>query len=82
MSKETLEIICYDEDLMMDDCVGKDSFKASSLIGLKQWFPLKYKGKLSAEILLETFYMREEDNAEFVNLDTFEEMLKLGAPGT
>lgn len=30
---------------------------------------------------METIYLRDEENAELVNLDTFEEMLKLGTPG-
>ena len=34
---------------------------------------------MSAEILLDTHYLREEDEAEMVNLDTFEEMMKLGS---
>lgn len=35
LSRETLEIVCYDEDLMMDDCVGQETYKASQIVGVK-----------------------------------------------
>lgn len=53
---DSLSIICYDEDLVMEEYIGKATFKVKDLIDCKQrtWMPLIYKGKKAAEILIET----------------------------
>lgn len=51
--KEKLKFICYDEDFIMDACVGEATFKATEIAGKKQWFQLDYKGKLAAKLLMD-----------------------------
>jgi Ca2+-dependent lipid-binding protein len=51
--KDNLKFTCYDEDFIMDSCVGEAVFKVTELVGKKQWFTLEYNGKLAAKILMD-----------------------------
>jgi Ca2+-dependent lipid-binding protein len=55
--EEQIFFKCFDEDLLDNDIVGETSLKVYHLcseISSRKWLPLKYKGKKSAMILLET----------------------------
>ena len=49
---DDLKFTCFDEDLIMDDCVGEATFKASELINVNKWITLEFKHKKAAEILI------------------------------
>jgi hypothetical protein len=57
---DRLKITCFDEDLIMDSHVGQQTYRVSDLAEQRRWFPLQYKGKKSAEILLDSEYVLEE----------------------
>ena len=53
-----LKITCYDEDLIMDDFLAQHSYKIEELnCNTKKWFPLHYKTKEAARILIEAKYI-------------------------
>lgn len=57
----SLKVRCYDEDLLSDDFVGEATFKVSQLVrefGVPKLSKvlLKFKGKLAAEIALESTF--------------------------
>ncbi len=59
MSQDNLKIVCYDEDLISNDVVGECYLKPTKLFSTdfkRHWLPLTFKGKKSAEILLEAKY--------------------------
>lgn len=79
---DNLKFTCYDEDFIMDSCVGEAIFRAAELAGKNQWFQLDYKNKLAAKILIECkFIPRILKQTTALNRgDSFEEYLELGSP--
>lgn len=56
---DKMQVKCYDEDWLTDEVVGEAQIEATILcekISTRKWLPLKYNGKKSAMILLETKY--------------------------
>lgn len=48
---------CYDEDIMVDDLVGEETFTVSELCQARkynaQWFQINYQGESAGEIYME-----------------------------
>jgi Ca2+-dependent lipid-binding protein len=61
--QDTIKIGCYDQDPFTNDLVGEISVPVSTFSSpYSGWMTLEYKGKRSAEILLQSEYLPPREN--------------------
>ena len=74
--EDSIKMTCFDEDVIMDSCVGLQTYTVSTIANEESptdnWFPLYYKGKKAADIHLINTIEVTEERFPLINLKDIE----------